>query len=34
MFDEILERDFIRILGKLTCAKKWSQLFSAGREND
>ena len=33
MFDEILERTFIRILGQLTYAERWGQLPSVGREN-
>ena len=34
VFDEMLERASIRILGQLTYAEKWGQLSSVGREND
>jgi len=34
VFDEILERAFIHVLGKLTYAKRRGQLSSVGREND
>jgi len=30
MFDEMLERVFIRIFGKLTYAESWGQLASVG----
>ena len=34
VFDEMLERAFIRISGQLTYAERWGQLSSIGREND
>ena len=34
MFDEMLERAFIRVYGQLTYAESWGQLSSVGGEND
>ena len=34
LFDEMLERAFIRVYGQLTYAERWGQLPSVGREND
>jgi len=33
VFDEMFERAFIRVYGKLTYAERWGQLSSVGREN-
>jgi len=34
VFDEMLERAFIRVYGKFTYAERWGQLSSVGTEND
>jgi len=34
VFDEMIRRTFIRILGQLTYNKRWGQLSCVGKQND